>query len=86
MAIAPTPVAALNRAVAVGELEGPRAALALVDELDLGAYRPFHVVRAELLLRLGDRDAADDAFAAAIALCENQAERAFLERRRAGAR
>ena len=83
LALAPTPVAALNRAVAVAEVEGPRAALTLVDELDLGAYRPFHVVRAGLLARLGDEAAAADAYDAALALSENAAERAFLQRRRA---
>ena len=82
MVLAPTPVAALNRAVAVAEVEGPGPALALVDELDLGAYRPFHAVRADLLRRLGDEAAAAEAYTAALALTENAPERAFLERRR----
>jgi RNA polymerase sigma-70 factor (ECF subfamily) len=82
LAVAPTPVVALNRAVAVAEVDGAESALALVDELDLGAYRLFHAVRADLLVRLGRRDEAVRAFDAALALAENAAERAFLERRR----
>ncbi len=81
LVLAPTPVAALNRAVAVAEVEGPRAALALVDDLDLSRYRVFHAVRADLLRRLGDDAAAAAAYAQAIALSENAAERAFLQRR-----
>ena len=82
MALAPTAVAALNRAVAVAEVDGPDAGLALVDELDLGAYGSFHAVRADLLRRTGDTRAAGAAYAEAIALSENVAERAFLGRRR----
>jgi RNA polymerase sigma-70 factor, ECF subfamily len=83
LAVAPSPVVALNRAVAVAEVEGPEAALALVDRLDLGGYRLFHAIRADVLRRL-DRDAeAARAYDAAIARTENAAERAFLERRRA---
>ena len=83
LAIAPTPVVALNRAVAVAEVAGPAAALALVDALDLGDYQPFHAIRADLLRRLGrDADAAQ-AYDAAIARTENAAQRAFLQRRRA---
>ena len=82
MAIAPTPVVALNRAVAVAEVQGPEAALALVDELDLGRYQPFHAVRADLLRRLGRDGDAALAYHAAIARTENASARAFLERRR----
>lgn len=53
MAVAPTPVAALNRAVAVAEVQGPEVALELVDRLDLGRYYLFHAIRADLLRRLG---------------------------------
>jgi RNA polymerase sigma-70 factor (ECF subfamily) len=53
LALAPTPVVALNRAVAIGEVHGPAAALALVEELDLQNYHPFHAARADLLRRLG---------------------------------
>jgi RNA polymerase sigma-70 factor, ECF subfamily len=80
MAIAPSPVVALNRAVAVAELDGPEAALALVDGLDLGGYRLFHAIRADLLRRLGRDAEAAAAYEAAIGLTENEAERAFLER------
>src|SRR6185295_7237580 len=58
LAIAPSPVAALNRAVAVAEVEGPAAALALVDALDLGGYHLFHAIRADLLRRSGRIDEA----------------------------
>ncbi|HYN16729.1 MAG TPA: RNA polymerase sigma factor [Actinomycetes bacterium] len=82
LALAPSPVVALNRAVAVAEVEGPEAALALVDGLDLDGYRLFHAIRADLLRRLGaDADAAL-AYEAAIARTGNATERAFLERRR----
>jgi RNA polymerase sigma-70 factor (ECF subfamily) len=85
LALEPTPVVALNRAVAVAEVDGPEAALALVDALDLGGYRLYHAVRAELLHRLGRSEAAARAYAAALALTENAAERAFLEGRREAA-
>ena len=49
----PSPIVALNRAVAVAEVDGPRAALALVDALDLDTYHLFHAIRADLLRRLG---------------------------------
>jgi RNA polymerase sigma-70 factor (ECF subfamily) len=78
MALAPGPVVALNRAVAVAEVEGPAAALALVDALDLGGYHPFHTVRGELLRRLGRTGEAAEAYRAAAALTDNAAERAFL--------
>ncbi|MDQ3340113.1 MAG: sigma-70 family RNA polymerase sigma factor [Myxococcota bacterium] len=84
LAIAPTPIAALNRAVAVAEVEGPAVALAIVAELALDDYYLFHAIRGELLSRLG-RD-ADAAYAAAIARTDNTRERAFLERRRREAR
>ena len=82
MAIAPSPVVSLNRAVAVAEVEGPEAALALVDELDLGGYHLFHAIRADLLRRLGRDAEAATAYEAAVELTENAAERAFLERNR----
>jgi RNA polymerase sigma-70 factor, ECF subfamily len=81
-AFAPSPVVALNRAVAVAEVEGPEAALTLVDGLDLGGYHVFHAVRADLLRRLGRRAEAARAYEAAIALAENAAERDFLLRSR----
>jgi RNA polymerase sigma-70 factor (ECF subfamily) len=82
MALAPSPIVALNRAVAVAEVEGPAAALGLVDGLDLGDYHVFHAIRGDLLRRLDrDREAAL-AYEAAIALTENAAEREFLRRSR----
>lgn len=80
-ALAPSPVVALNRAVAVAEVEGPRPALDLVDTLDLDGYHVFHAVRADLLRRLGRDTEAVRAYEAAVALAENPAERAWLERR-----
>jgi RNA polymerase sigma-70 factor, ECF subfamily len=82
LAIAPSPIVALNRAVAVAEVEGPGAALAIVDELGLDNYYLFHAIRADLLRRLGRGDEARQAYAAAIARTENAKERQFLERRR----
>jgi RNA polymerase sigma-70 factor (ECF subfamily) len=84
LALAPSPVVALNRAVAVAEVEGPAAALALVDGLELEGYHLFHAVRADLLRRLGRDAEATLAYDAAIARAENAAERAFLEGRRRG--
>jgi len=80
--VAPTPVVALNRSVAVAELRGPSEALAIVDELDLDGYHLFHSTRADLLRRLGRRDDARAAYDAAIALTANRAEQSFLRRRR----
>ena len=81
LALAPSPVVALNRAVAVAELEGPATALELLDDLDLDRYHVFHAVRADLLRRLGRNAEAAQAYEAAIARAGNRAERAFLERR-----
>jgi RNA polymerase sigma-70 factor, ECF subfamily len=82
LALAPSPVVALNRAVAVAEVEGPAAALTLVDGLDLDGYHLFHAVRADLLRRLGRDAEAVLAYEAASARTANAAERAFLEQRR----
>jgi RNA polymerase sigma-70 factor, ECF subfamily len=82
MALAPSPVVALNRAVAVAEVEGPEAALSLVDGLDLDGWHLFHAVRADLLRRLGRDAEAALAYEAAIARTRNAAEQAFLERSR----
>ena len=83
LALSPTPVVALNRAVAVAEVHGPAAALAAVEGLDLARYHLFHATRADLFRRLGRRDEADKAYADAVALAGNAAERRFLEGRRA---
>jgi RNA polymerase sigma-70 factor, ECF subfamily len=80
--LTPSPVVALHRAVAVAEVEGPEAALALVDGLRLDGYHLFHAVRADLLRRLGRDAEAALAYEAAIARTGNAAERAFLERAR----
>ena len=83
MAIAPGPVVALNRAVALAEVEGPAAALAIVEQLDLPRFHLCHAIRADLLRRLGRRAEAADAYEVALARCGNATERAFLQRRRA---
>jgi RNA polymerase sigma-70 factor (ECF subfamily) len=82
LAIAPSPVVELNRAVAVAELKGCADALAIVDELDLDRYPLFHATRADLLRRLGRNSEAASAYDAAIELTTNAIERGFLERRR----
>jgi RNA polymerase sigma-70 factor (ECF subfamily) len=82
IAIAPTPVVALNRCVAVAEVHGPARALGLADELGLDDYHLFHATRADLLRRLGRQDEARAAYDAAIARTANQAERSFLQQRR----
>jgi RNA polymerase sigma-70 factor, ECF subfamily len=82
MAVAPSPVVALNRAVALAEVDGPEAALALVDDIDLDGYHLFHAIRADLLRRVGRNAEAVRAYQAAIGLADNAAERAFLERNR----
>ena len=81
LAQSPTPVVALNRAVAVAEIDGPGVALAAVDSLDLDGYHLFHATRADLLQRLGRDAEAAEAFDAALALAGNDAERRFLEDR-----
>ncbi|MDQ0379744.1 RNA polymerase sigma factor [Amycolatopsis thermophila] len=81
MAIAPSPVAALNRAVAVAEVAGPAAGLAEVESLELREYYLFHAIRADLLRRAGRVREAARAYRAALALTENRAEREFLTRR-----
>ena len=81
----PSPVVALNRAVALAEMEGPEAGLKAVDGLPLEGYYLFHAVRADLLRRLGRVDEAATAFDRARGLTDNEAERAFLERAQAAA-
>jgi RNA polymerase sigma-70 factor (ECF subfamily) len=82
LAYDPSPVVALNRAVAVAEVDGPAKALGLVDALDLAAYPLFHAIRADLLRRLGRDVEAAEAYEAAIARTDNAAQRDFLRRRR----
>jgi len=81
--VAPSPVVALNRAVAMAETDGPQAALDLLNTLDLDGYYLLHAVRAGLLARLGRPGDAAECYGAAIARATNAAERAFLERARA---
>ncbi|WP_245743308.1 RNA polymerase sigma factor [Geodermatophilus poikilotrophus] len=83
LALNPSPVVALNRAVAVAEVDGPAVALALVDALDLPRSHLLPAVRADLLRRLGRDTEAAEAYDDALALAGNARERAFLERRRA---
>ncbi|HUQ08703.1 MAG TPA: RNA polymerase sigma factor [Steroidobacteraceae bacterium] len=81
MALTPNPVVALNRAVAVAELEGPVKALMLVDELQLQRYHLWHAVRAELLARAGRLAESESAYKAALTLCENGREREYIEKK-----
>jgi RNA polymerase sigma-70 factor (ECF subfamily) len=75
-------VVALNRAIALAELDGPDVGLALVDDVALSGYHAWHAARAELLRRLGRSAEARTEYDAAIAATENPAERAHLTRRR----
>lgn len=84
-ALLPTPVVALNRAVALAEVHGAAAGLAALEELrspGLDGYHPFHSSRAELLRRLGRTAEADSAYATARSLTANPADQAFLDTRR----
>ncbi len=86
LALYPTPVVALNRAVALAEVRGADAGLAALEPLSLDNYQPYHVVRAELLARRGRPADADAAYARALELTANAVERAHLDRRRAALR
>ena len=81
LVMAPTPVVAMNRAIALAEVRGPEAALTILDDLDLDEYHLFHAARADLLRRLGRPDDAALAYARAADLAASDAERAFLRRR-----
>ncbi|MEU0089865.1 DUF6596 domain-containing protein [Kribbella sp. NPDC006257] len=80
----PSPIVALNRAIAVAELDGPEVALAAIDRLDekLAGYHAYHVARADLLRRLGRSQESRTAYGKAIELAGNTAELAYLTRRR----
>ena len=82
LAVAPSPVVALNRAVAVAEVEGAESGLATLDSLQLDNYHLYHAIRADLLRRLGRDAEAVLSYDAGIALTANTAERSFLELRR----
>jgi RNA polymerase sigma-70 factor (ECF subfamily) len=73
-AVAPSPIVALNRAVAVAEVDGSEVALALVDPLPLPTYHAWHATRADLLRRLGRYDEARLAYDHAIELAGNDPE------------
>ncbi|WFE47874.1 RNA polymerase sigma factor [Verrucosispora sp. WMMD1129] len=81
LALAPNPVVALNRAVAVAEVHGPAVALAALADIDLPGYHRLPATRAELLARLGRDTEARAAYHEAMALATNETERAFLQRR-----
>jgi len=80
----PSPIVALNRAIAVAELDGPEVALAAVERLadKLAGYHPYHATRADLLRRLGRGQQSREAYSKAIELAGNTAEIAYLKRRR----
>ncbi len=82
LALTPSPVIELNRAVALAELDGPEVALSIVERLDLDGYHAWHVTRAELLRRLGRDQESRAAYDAALEHVENEAERAHLVSRR----
>lgn len=84
LVLQPSPIVELNRAVGIAELDGADVALTLVDRLDLATYHPWQVTRAELLRRLGRVEESREAYDAALALAENEAERAHLLDRRSG--
>ena len=81
----PSPVISLNRAVAVGMVDGPQAALVLIDELAtsgaLDEYHLMHAARADMLRRMGSMKEAAESYRRALALVKNESERRFLERR-----
>ena len=85
LAISPSPVVELNRAVAVAMRDGPAAGLALIDAIldrsDLGAYHLAHAARADLLRRLGRREESRRAYERALALAQQEPERRFLRMR-----
>ena len=81
LSLDPNPIVALNRAVAVAEVDGPGTALRLVDSLDLEDYYLFHAIRADLLRRLDRKGEAVLAYQAAAALGQNAPERDFLNHR-----
>jgi RNA polymerase sigma-70 factor, ECF subfamily len=77
----PSPVVEVNRAVAVAMADGPAAGLEILLRIEgLEEYYPYHVARADLLRRTNQREAAADAFERALDLCQNSAERAYLQR------
>ncbi len=82
LAVSPTPVVALNRAVALAEVRGAAVGLEAVDSLDFGEYYLFHAVRADLLSRVGRNEDARAEYGIAVELTSNAVERTFLTRAR----
>ncbi len=76
-----SPIVELNRAIAVAEIDGPEAGLAILDRLDLGRYRYFHSTRADLLRRAGRDGEAHDAYRRALDLAQTEPEQRFLRDR-----
>ncbi len=83
LSLTPTPIVALNRAIAVAELDGPASALAIIDDLELDNYHLYHAARADLLERLDRPEDSAAEFDRAIDLATNDVERDHLRRRRA---
>ena len=81
LAIAPTPVVELNRAVALAEVTGPHAALDIIERLDLDHYQPWHATRADMLRRTGRTTEAEAGYRRAIELTDNPAEQRLLRQR-----
>ncbi|HEY2314658.1 MAG TPA: RNA polymerase sigma factor [Streptosporangiaceae bacterium] len=81
LALAPSPVVSLNRAVAVAEVDGPAAALAIVEDIELDGYYVLHSIRADLLARLGRTAEAAAEYAAAAERTDSEAQRRFLRGR-----
>jgi RNA polymerase sigma-70 factor, ECF subfamily len=82
LALTPTPIVALNRAIAIAEFDGPQPALAIIEQLDLDNYHLYHAARADFLQRLGRREEAAIAYDRSIDLATNAVEREHLRRRR----
>jgi RNA polymerase sigma-70 factor (ECF subfamily) len=85
LALQPTPVVAMNRAIVVAEVHGAAAGLDALEDLDLGGYHLFHAARADLLERLGRTSEAVEAWTTAAGLATNDTERRYLTTRRAAA-
>jgi RNA polymerase sigma-70 factor (ECF subfamily) len=88
LAVRPNPIVALNRAIAIGELQGPESGLAALDAVDttpLNDYQPYHATLADLLSRAGRRPEAVVAYDHALALTTNSTELDFLKRQRRAA-
>jgi RNA polymerase sigma-70 factor (ECF subfamily) len=81
LALNPTPIVALNRAIALAEVHGPAVALEIVDHLDLDGYSLYHATRADLLARCERREEALAAYRSAMQRASNEVEARFIEGR-----